>query len=868
MNLTRFCIVLLAALAGFYAWDLNKTPTPARFRINRLGSFWSGDHGKLAMKLDSLNLVHHSAMIKHSLKLLEEIHTANNLTWTSFPDYNSFLHVAVSKIERIDLVTRNKTPVLPLDKSETAHATLFGSADQQKEYVVKEITALTNEVDEISDQLFHVWEKWGYVEVFPHTEKFQDPREHIAAIHKAMTDLNFATFVDENKNNATLRTQEILDHLKTPIFNVDTIVNQTKRDEVTRLMALQTTTSHQKHSLGVANGLTPTFLPWAGKTPGTKEKRQAIFAAGLVGTAIGWLGSSLLGGSSIFSGYVTRSDLAAVLKDVNHNQKELQLITEDVGNLTLLTEHVFQRQEVFYQHLLTLDGRLFLQTRKIDFLNTLSLVRPLIDSYRTAVNRYVKSIHDVSHSQFPDSLVKLANLVQPLKQLYAKANLVGYEHISNDARLLLSCKAKLYAIDFQIAIIVEVPLKKQSLSLPEIYYVPSGQKVFLDGLSYSLELPSDLFQIQKDLKSVAPLPHFSFESCKIFEPQLQIYQTPSLSSSSPTFLCSEQSEARSYNLNILSHDSQMSLCILALIANDKPKVLESCPLFAQVLQTEVATLLGKNEFAVSSSRSFEKILYCSEVNPYTRKSEILSKNRYFEKNLILRIPSNCFLVTEKYVLIPDFDSEAAMVSVNPQIIRFDTNDLFDFINLYANQRFRDALDLREKLRDLSLTANITDLKQDIRKLGEIRKNLPKPITFSLPDHPVIKTIQAICVSLLMSIFLFLCIYFFAKRFPTWIRLGREKLWETLRCRKSKKDQTEPSAGDPERPSGQLAIGYQKVSTSDQAPTADGGGNIRCPACDEVCCQSLKQNIYDIRKEHVEFEKKLKELENRMASSAQ
>ena len=93
MNLTRFCVVLLAASTGFYAWDLNKTPTPARFRINRLGSFWSGDHGKLAMKLDSLNLVHHSAMIKHSLKLLEEIHTANNLTWTSFPDYNSFLQV-------------------------------------------------------------------------------------------------------------------------------------------------------------------------------------------------------------------------------------------------------------------------------------------------------------------------------------------------------------------------------------------------------------------------------------------------------------------------------------------------------------------------------------------------------------------------------------------------------------------------------------------------------------------------------------------------------------------------------------------------------------------------------------------------------
>ena len=210
MNLTRFCVVLLTALTGFYALDLNKIPTPARFSINRLGSFWSGDHAKLAMKLDSLNLVHHSAMVTHSLKLLEELHTANNLTWTEFPDYNSFLHAAVSKIERTDLVTRNKTTVLPVDKTEAAHAALFGSADQQKEYVIKEIAALTKEVDEISDQLFHVFEKWGYVEVFPHTEKHQDPREHIIAIHKAMADLNYATFVNENKNTTALRTQEII----------------------------------------------------------------------------------------------------------------------------------------------------------------------------------------------------------------------------------------------------------------------------------------------------------------------------------------------------------------------------------------------------------------------------------------------------------------------------------------------------------------------------------------------------------------------------------------------------------------------------------------------------------------------------------
>ena len=126
-------------------------------------------------------------------------------------------------------------------------------------------------------------------------------------------------------------------------------------------------------------------------------------------------------------------------------------------------------------------------------------------------------------------------------------------------------------------------------------------------------------------------------------------------------------------------------------------------------------------------------------------------------------------------------------------------------------RFRNSFKLRQHLRDLSIQSNMSTIKADIKTIGDIKKTLPKPIHFTIPDHPIMKTFQALCIALLMTVFCSFFIYWAIWKFPAFARIGREKIWNTIICKgcyKSKSRQTvKTRTPDGGRSTGRKAIAY-------------------------------------------------------------
>ena len=759
----------------------------SQFIAHDLGFLHNQQYGKLYLPINLLEIFQLGSMANHSLNLFMEIHAADDSNFRDFPVYPKSVQEALSHIQTKSELTNASSPVYPVDSSKADHVKTYGDAATQKSYVLREITLLRNELSSVTDQIWHIFEKWSYLQVRDE-EGMQDPREFLNIMTKTLENLNLATFLAENGQNKTLGADEILNHLRDPKFTYPNVTEE-QRKKLKNYEQLPLS-SNQKLSLGLQSNGNLSYKDFSGLTEAPERiKRQAIIGILLAGV-LGFAGGSYLSGSlgSLFPGSVSHADLAAVLDDVRANQEQIHILCQDFSNISHVTKDIMERQRDFYTHLTQLDGKIYRNTRRVDFLESMALLRPLLNAYSRTTNQMVNAINSVEVNQFPGQFVKLAHLTEPLKELYDKVQPQGYREITNDARILLTANLRIMVIDFQILIEFSVPLEKTSVQMAKLVHIPSNQKLLINELTYSLHLPTNLFQVQKQSKSMNVLKNFPLSSCKIFQKQHKLHQNvSSLQANSEidqVYLCPQTTKIRDDTHNIFHHNTRLTGCIFSLVGGDTDGILKYCNITVSPLLKEIAMKLPQNNFVVNSIHNYRKILYCSQTDYFSNKM-ILQEKEYFDKHLVLKIPENCFLKTHNYILIPDLSPK--VVTAKPIISKFDNQGMFDFINQHARYRFRSSLHFKEVLRDFSIRSNMSQVEKDIRNLDEIVDSLPKQLTFAdIANHPLIETIRNTIVSILIFLASVYFMYYLAKNLPRMARVTREKMWHSSVGRKMSK----------------------------------------------------------------------------------
>ena len=836
MDKTRLALIVLVSITAHATFTQQfhesheVVPTNSEYVAHILGHKHQDQFGKIFLPINLLEIFSLGAMINHSLNLFMEMHIANDSAWDDFPNYEASVMEALSKIERTSNLTGTPVKVFPENDAKASHESSHGTPDQQKQYVINEISLLRGEVESINSQILHVFEKWAYVPVEDENgPEHQDPRELLNTIVSTLDKLNLQQFNDKNQVNKKLGAKEILNNLKDPQFTYKNVTAEQNKtlNELNQLPI----NSNQKMSLGLKSRGTLQYKEFFGATEVVqRSKRQVALLGLLVGAGLGYAGASWLGGTSLFPNFVSRSDLASVLNDVNQNADQLHILCEDVGNLTHITRDIFARQQTFYQHLTNLDGHLYKNTRKIDFLNSLALVKPLINRYRDATSQVVTAVHNVGLGQFPSSFVKLSHLVAPLKKLYAKSKQRGYQPVTNDARILLASSTRIFVLDFQLIVEIKVPLEKSSLSMPKLVHIPARQKLLINELAYTLHLPANLFQVNLQSKIINTLTESSLSNCKIYDKQYKFHQNSSelkkTSENFQVYICPQISKIKATTSTIYSHHTRLSKCIFSLLLRDNLATLKSCKITVTPLMSETAIQLPRNYFSISAVKNYKKTMYCSRLDIFTNKVKLRQSGTYFDKDLIIQIPENCFLESRNFLLIPELTPSA--ITANPVVSQFSDNQIFEFINSYANNRFQNSFHLRETLRNLSIKANMSAMAMDIQNLNKIEDDLPTKLHFNLPDHPIMKSIRKVFVSLMLLMVSSFFMYYVVTRFPGLARDIRNRLWASRsgqalarRLFKSQpvattetKSESQPS---PTEPRSEI-----QSQTEENRPTGDGG----------------------------------------------
>lgn len=751
----------------------------SQFIAHDLGFLHNQQFGKLYLPINLLEIFQLGSMVNHSLNLFMEIHAADDSDYQDFPVYPRSVQEALSHIKTISKLTNLSSPLYPKDDSKADHERTYGNAAEQKRYVIREITLLRNELASVTDHIWHIFEKWSYLPVRDE-EGMQDPRAFLNIMTKTLENLDLATFMAENGQNKTLGADQILKHLRDPKFTYPNVTEQ-QRKKLENYKQLPLS-PNQKLSLGLQSNGNLSYQDFSGLTEAPERtKRQAIIGMLLAGV-LGFAGGSYLSGSlgSLFPGSVSHADLAAVLDDVRANQDQIHILCQDFSNISHVTKDIMERQRDFYTHLTQLDGKIYRNTRRVDFLESMALLRPLLNAYSSTTNKMVDAINSVEVNQFPGQFVKLAHLTEPLRELYDKVQPKGYRAITNDARVLLTANPRIMIIDFQILIEFSIPLEKTSVQMAKLVHIPSNQKLLINELTYSLHLPTDLFQVQKQSKSMNVLKNFPLSSCKIFQKQHKFHQNVSSlqadSEIDQIYLCPQTTKIRDDTHNIFHHNTKLTRCVFSLVGGDTDGILKNCKITVSPLVKEIAIRLPQNNFVVNSISNYRKILFCSKTDYFSNKM-ILQEKEYFDKHLILELPENCFLKTHNYILIPDLSPK--VVTAKPIVSQFNSQGMFDFINLHARYRFRNSLHFKEVLRDFSIKSNMSQVEKDIQNLDEIVDSLPKQLTFTdIANHPLIETIRNTIVSILIFLASVYFMYYLAKTLPRLARVTREKLWHT------------------------------------------------------------------------------------------
>ena len=200
----------------------------SQFIAHDLGFLHNQQYGKLYLPINLLEIFQLGSMANHSLNLFMEIHAADDSNFRDFPVYPKSVQEALSHIQTKSELTNASSPVYPVDSSKADHEKTYGDAATQKSYVLREITLLRNELSSVTDQIWHIFEKWSYLQVRDE-EGMQDPREFLNIMTKTLKNLDLATFLAENSKNKTLGADEILNHLRDPKFTYPNVTEEQRK---------------------------------------------------------------------------------------------------------------------------------------------------------------------------------------------------------------------------------------------------------------------------------------------------------------------------------------------------------------------------------------------------------------------------------------------------------------------------------------------------------------------------------------------------------------------------------------------------------------------------------------------------------------
>ena len=209
-----------------------------------------------------------------------------------------------------------------------------------------------------------------------------------------------------------------------------------------------------------------------------QAKRQALLAGLAAGGIIGAFGSNFLADWGFgTASYASKKDISELLHGIHRNENAILKITEFSSELKQVDQNLINRQKYFYKHISRLSGKMYRLTLQSDFRDDMSLLRPLIEMYKSKVQQIVKASEQTANGKYPSALIPLSNVKAPLKKLYKKAKGVGYEAVTDDLRILLATQVKLVLLDARLVFLADVPLKRVGKSMARLFQIPRGQSL-------------------------------------------------------------------------------------------------------------------------------------------------------------------------------------------------------------------------------------------------------------------------------------------------------------------------------------------------------------------------------------------------------
>jgi hypothetical protein len=779
-------ILLTLFLPTILAQDQFKPDLGSTITTNRLALVHGNDFGRLAMPVDVIGIYQHGAMLRHILDLYAELHSVQQERATNWwPE-----HLYYGSERAAFNAIRNANGTQPFPEADwndhvKGQTGLHGPVSVQQQVVRSEIDATKAELNLILYDLDTVIDRFSHVPI--DTDSGRRRRHSFGSVlgqlNIKLSSLDLEIFKKENKGNKQLLYDEIFKILNEPNF----IFSNDEHEEAFLVRANCTRENPNYPAMlhlcvNFQSTCQVSFDPWT--APASRDKRQALLAAA-AGGILGAFGSNFLADWGLgTANYASKKDISELLHGIHKNENAILKITEFSSELKQVDQNLINRQKYFYKHISHLSGKMYRLTLQSDFHDDMSLLRPLIEMYKSKVQQIVKASEQTANGKYPSALIPLKNVKAPLKKLYKKAKGVGYEAVTDDLRILLATQVKLVLIDARLVFLADVPLKRVGKSMARLFQIPKGQSLAEKGILYSLNLKDEYFQIDEEKKLFSPLSRNAFQQCHLYDPQVREeanLSTLSEQSFDETILfCPANTQGFRVERNIFKKYSEHS-CLGAILSRNKQNVMANCQFKIRPLKQEVVVRQSNNRFHVFGPPEFRRVYCYVGDNLYHSTPKYYLTNSFNGQILFLHLKPHCYLKSSQHEVYGELSPGSNLMTTAPIEINFNDNELFETIQRVTKYQFKSANQLLLQARKLdnetTFDTDLDRLKQLDTQLKKIKKIYNSTAPFHV--HPTFQYAQSISV-LLISLLISVCLLYFMFRYvPRWMEQRKIQMWQRI-----------------------------------------------------------------------------------------